>query len=878
MGTTWVNKTVDFGDKIIFVGGDSTISSLNKLTVETTGSTKSIILNATGDIELNPTGADITIAGVSGGAGKLTIGGTSLTVYGGDTTGDDLILYPNTVDTATEYIKLLGAASIDILSTTKINLDGAVDISGDVTLDTAGTTGITLGAVNFTTGISITSTNLTDGIKVSGTTPVDGIEVSSACSANGIHVSGICDDGIEISGTCGTAGLNISGLGAAGTGIIVLADVSGNVANAKAGVSISKDLVHNSGTTARANTNEALLVESVNTNTVTFASTVANDLVKFYVNNDADAAGSDVWSGNVLALQYDATVTTAGTATSSASALSIDYNLTETATTLNIDPFSVIDIDYDTSGTPIYATGTANMINVDLEDAGTPVYTSAVALNGLHVDAGSVADAANLTLCGIKVTMPATYGANAVERAAYFAGDTSVVSICDDNVTGVTITAGAGGTGEIVLADVTEANNAITGLNISKDLTYSTAVGAVAQTNGALLITSVNATSASADSILTVANTLVDISETNSTAIASADVYSGFVTGIAYTASTSGTGTATSSATALNIDYNLTLGAGTLSADSFSVFNIDYDVSGAVTYNAGTFNMINVDMDDDAVPGHTASTIMNGLQINTEGIDVTDGDLTLNGIKVTMPAAYDAATEYAGYFTGDGATVSVCADDSVGLSVSSAATTGNPVSIACNTITSGSLLNVTSTSAVSATGELANFDHTSSGANIFSVQTDSPFVTIDVSRTDSGTATATENYDVVSISRTNNNSAAGTMTLAGSVLKLSNVATDSGTMTNNINVLEIVNTNTTVDTDQTGGISLSGVENLLVIPTPSQATYFMDCGAAGGFLVTGTGAGNSLKDSTAADILCDGHITIDINNTSYYIPIYDTLA
>jgi len=216
MTTTWINKTIDFGDKIIFVGGDSTITSLNALTISTTGSTKDITVNATGDIALNPAGADITIAGVSGGAAKLTIAGTSLSIYGGDTTGDDLsliansvdtgdkidilgtgdmtlatgtgkiildaktdididpegadinllgagagkittaatsisiyggdttgddlFLYPNTADVATEYIKINGGTSIDILSTTKINLDGAVDISGSVTFDGSGGT------------------------------------------------------------------------------------------------------------------------------------------------------------------------------------------------------------------------------------------------------------------------------------------------------------------------------------------------------------------------------------------------------------------------------------------------------------------------------------------------------------------------------------------------------------------------------------------------------------------------------------------------------------------------------------------------------------------------------------------------------------------
>lgn len=84
------------------------------LTIETTGTTKAITLQATGDIALNPVGADITLGGVSGSAGKFTLAGTSLSMYGGDTTADDLFLYANSTD-ANPKVSLNGLGNVDIL-------------------------------------------------------------------------------------------------------------------------------------------------------------------------------------------------------------------------------------------------------------------------------------------------------------------------------------------------------------------------------------------------------------------------------------------------------------------------------------------------------------------------------------------------------------------------------------------------------------------------------------------------------------------------------------------------------------------------------------------------------------------------------------------
>ena len=79
-------------------------------------------------------------------------------------------------------------ATITLAGSTKINLDGPVNISGAIVCDAAA--GI---------GISLTS-NYTDAIKISGTTIADGLEISSACSANAINIAKQTTTGIRLAG------------------------------------------------------------------------------------------------------------------------------------------------------------------------------------------------------------------------------------------------------------------------------------------------------------------------------------------------------------------------------------------------------------------------------------------------------------------------------------------------------------------------------------------------------------------------------------------------------------------------------------------------------------------------------------------------------
>ena len=91
-------------------------------------------------------------------------------------------------------------ATITLAGSTKINLDGPVDISGAIVCDAAA--GI---------GISLTS-NYTDAIKISGITIADGLEIASSCGSHAINISGAqTGAGITLGSTCGTYGLNIAG-------------------------------------------------------------------------------------------------------------------------------------------------------------------------------------------------------------------------------------------------------------------------------------------------------------------------------------------------------------------------------------------------------------------------------------------------------------------------------------------------------------------------------------------------------------------------------------------------------------------------------------------------------------------------------------------
>jgi len=213
-------------------------------------------------------------------------------------------------------------------------------------------------------------------------------------------------------------------------------------------------------------------------------------------------------------------------------------------------------------------------------------------------------------------------------------GDGKFINCNDDDVDYFAVSAHGATT---ITSDAVEANNAYVPLTISKDLTHATAV-VVAQTNSALSVAQVSATTAAGvGTVMTVANIMSALAMTNSTAVASADVYSGTVLSLAYSATTTTTGTATNSATGFLLDYNVSETAGTLSNTSFNVMFIDFDAAGTPAFANGTYNMLLIDVDTASSLDATATAILNGVYVDMSGTTVTDAQLSLFGVNVLMP-------------------------------------------------------------------------------------------------------------------------------------------------------------------------------------------------------------------------------------------------
>lgn len=117
------------------------------------------------------------------------------------------------------------------------------------------------------------------------------------------------------------------------------------------------------------------------------------------------------------------------------------------------------------------------------------------------------------------------------------------------------------------------------------------------------------------------------------------------------------------------------------------------------------------------------------------------------------------------------------------------------VSLSADGLTTGTGLDVTSTSLGLTSGELANFEHICSGT-ITGAKTDQ-LVDVTSSRTHTSTTTISDDYDALSVVRTNviNNGTTGTLNAAGSALYIENVSTQTaGTLEDTANGIEVVMT------------------------------------------------------------------------------------
>lgn len=239
--------------------------------LELTNGDGNIILDAGADIDLDPAGNDINILGAA--AGKITCAATSVTIYGGDTAADDIVLIANTTDT-NDFLSIAGTGDAELsTSTGKIILDAKTDIDldpegADINLLGAGAGKITMAATTVsiyggdttgddlilygnsadstalsvlgTTGVTIAGTNTT-GLNISGSTTtalnialgaaVEGITIDAG-TVNHAGDGSIIDLNIDVEGAYSVNAINVNfdfettGMGAADTCSILTADIN----------------------------------------------------------------------------------------------------------------------------------------------------------------------------------------------------------------------------------------------------------------------------------------------------------------------------------------------------------------------------------------------------------------------------------------------------------------------------------------------------------------------------------------------------------------------------------------------------------------------------------------------------------------------------
>ncbi len=642
--------------------------SANKMTsavafeIETTAG--GIILDSAVDITLDPAGNDI-IFGVS--AGKITLGATSTTLYGGDTGGDDLIFLANSSD-ADPQLNLLGGGGIlaTILDQDfSINYDGSNYVKVEVAAD--GETTIT--SVGSDADFNIVS-GTTGDININATLDINlnatGADINMNTQLNITSTS--ADQFFVIYDGSNTFGIDV--------------DSDGSTTLTTVGTNADFEIATGTTGDITLDASAALIFEPATTATFTLAA--AGQVIV-----DADTTDSTVAdvllinvgvnSASVNAIGIDLDVGTALSAAELAKGVYVDAN----AKAADADTSGVLAFDAlmtalstsrsDLTGFRVLFDGTMDTADavkgVVVDGSSFTMDDTAGIVHGVNIEFASLTDTDYTTreFNALDITMPATYQGTDIASAAKITGAGGQVDV----LTGAGTIAGM-----IMLMDTAD-NNSFQGLVISKDQATVAAVGTSTVSNSALDVSQACSSATSADAAMTVSNNMVSFVSTNTTSLALADVYSNTVLALAYTASTTGAGTATSTGTALSIDYNLTETAGTLTVDDTNIIDIDVDFDGTVAVaNSGDINIMNINVNDDETIVWGTSNTCTGINLDMSGMVVSDATLTLTGVKVAMPATYGASTEYGVYVSGDGTTVALCSDGAVGISISGTLTAG----------------------------------------------------------------------------------------------------------------------------------------------------------------------------------------------------------
>lgn len=229
-------------------------------------------------------------------------------------------------------------------------------------------------------------------------------------------------------------------------------------------------------------------------------------------------------------------------------------------------------------------------------------------------------------------------------------------------------------------------------------------------------------------------------------------------------------------------------------ANSFSLTNNTVTTANTFTVTgSGVFTGTGASSFFTVVPsGLTTGTALaiTAAALTTGTGEVVTANAMTTGIALQLTSS--------GTITTTGAMLDVVADSATTAGAGGAGR--GLVRVSADALTTGVVLDLSSTSVGLAAGQLADFDHTASGAIVAKT---AQLVNVTASRDNTAAAAISDDYDVLAIARTNTNTnAGGTLNAAGSCLRLENISTQTaGTLEDTAIGLEVV---------MTGGVEAQG--------------------------------------------------------------------
>jgi hypothetical protein len=396
--------------------------------------------------------------------------------------------------------------------------------------------------------------------------------------------------------------------------------------------------------------------------------TVAGTAYGFYLDMNGIIQAGQSWYGFYM----DAVGVTCGagefyygiyidisTITSGGTIEAVHLHMDDTATAIYIDQATVdvgaagknliyADVNVDGLNAAVFFRGL--YLDIDETEAGT----NGSFIQGARVDitgfATGMAD-----LFGFTLLIDGTKSGGDITRGFYLNADLTLNNAgeifygANIDMDGLTNTNSSVALGIFLHDDKGDAANTTSGMLISHDL--AAAITADRTNSGQMLeISSVisNTTAGDFDVTNSVDGLKIEMSHTINSGVVTTDpdTQSGTALYIDMDSTTTQANEElTSTIRAINIDYTLTetVAAG-LIRNAVNIVEIDYDTSGGVVHAAGTYNMFAIFGDDAGTPGYDTSCTVNGILVDIDGMNITDGDLTLQGMHIMMPTGAATST------------------------------------------------------------------------------------------------------------------------------------------------------------------------------------------------------------------------------------------